>query len=68
MSAANRTRYRTTRDIVVPKGNNVIFVSHMRQDTYRLAHSIVRISPDMIYEWQMAFDDALASGLIEKVE
>lgn len=68
MNPANRNKYRTTRDLTIPKGNNVVFVSHQRTEAYRLAHSIVRLNADMIYEWTMSFDDALAAGLIERVE
>jgi hypothetical protein len=68
MSAANRNLYRLCKDVTIPKGNRVIFVSHQKVDAYRLAHSIVRVNPDMLFEWTMSFDDALACGLIEKIE
>jgi hypothetical protein len=61
-------RYRTTKDILVPKGTNVIYVSKQKQHSYRLARALIRISHDMIYEWQMDFDDALRARLIEKIE
>ena len=64
----HRSKFRTTRDIVIPKGNPVVFVAHAKQEVYRLANSIVRLNPDMIYEWSMSFDDAVLAGLIEKVE
>jgi hypothetical protein len=67
MAAANITKYRTTKDIVVPKGTHVVFVNHMRQDVVRAASAVVGVGKDMHYDWLMYFDDALESGLIEKV-
>lgn len=66
--AANLNKYRTTKDILVPKGTRVIFIGHIRHEAYRLAQALVGHGPDMQYEWQMSFDDALKAGLIEKVE
>jgi hypothetical protein len=68
LSPAAVSRYRTTRDILVPKGTNVVYISQQKQHTYRLAQALIRFSEDMIYEWQMNFDDALRAGLIEKIE
>ena len=67
MKSPSVAAYRTTRDIVVPKGNRVIFVSHIRKEAYRLAQSLVSLKPDMLYTWEMDFEDALRAGLIEKV-
>ena len=39
----HRNRFRTTSDIVIPKGNPVIFVSHVKQEAYRLANALVRV-------------------------
>lgn len=61
-------KYRTTRDIVVPKGSRVVYVGRMRKDMFRLATAMVRVDEDKLYEWLMQFDDALASGLIEEVK
>lgn len=66
--SANRSKYRTTKDILVPKGTHVVFVSHQKQEVYRLAQALVRISEEAIYEWHMNFDDAVREGLIEKIE
>ena len=60
-------RYRTARDIVVPKGQIVVFVSKMRKEIERTALAVVNAGPDTQYEWTMYFDDALRSGLIEEV-
>ena len=68
MNAANTNRYRTTRDILVPKGSRVIFIKHVKQEAYRLAQALVGHGPDMQYEWTMSFDDALKAGLIEKID
>ena len=68
MAAANVNKYRTTRDILVPKGTRVIFINHIRQENYRLAQALVSPGPDLQYEWTMNFDDALREGLIEKVD
>ena len=67
MAAANVTRYRTTRDILVPKGTLVIFVSVMKQDIRRVAQALVKFGADAQYTWMMDFDDALDSKLIEKI-
>jgi hypothetical protein len=67
INPASPIRYRTTRDIVIPKGNIVVFVSRMKQDVARLALAIVSAGPDVHYEWSMNFDDALAAKWIEKV-
>lgn len=63
----NTTRYRTTRDILIPKGNHVIFISHIRQDAYRLAQSLVTLNADTQWTWEMDFDSAIKAGLIEKI-
>jgi hypothetical protein len=69
MSAAvNISKYRTTKPIIVPAHTNVIFISHIRQDSYRLAQALITINPDLQYEWNCGFDAALKAGLIERVE
>lgn len=68
MSAANINRYRTTRNIIVPAGTTVVYVSRMKKDVERVASAIVSAGPDMHYEWQMHFDDALELGWIERVD
>ena len=66
--AANLNKYRTTKDIIVPRGTRVIFIRHIKQEAYRLAQALVGHGPDMQSEWTMSFDDALKAGLIEKIE
>lgn len=61
-------KYRTTRDIVVPKGSRVVYVGRMKKDMSRLATALVRWDHDKVYEWIMHFDDALEAGLIEEVK
>ena len=61
-------RFRTTKDILVPKGTSVIFISHQKHEAYRQAQALVRVDADKLYQWNMAFDDAIAAGLIEKIE
>ena len=70
MTPASNTanRYRTTKNILVPKGTRVIFISHIRQDAYRLAQALVNVNPDMQFEWTMNYDDAMTAGLIERVD
>ena len=67
MAAANVNKYRTTKDILIPAGTNVVFVSRMRQDVYRAAMAMVKAGPDMHYEWLMNFDEAIKLGFIELV-
>ena len=67
MSGPNLNRYRIARDIIVPKGQIVVFVAKMKKDIERTALAVINAGPDMQYEWHMYFDDALRSGLIEEV-
>lgn len=68
MSAANVNLYRTTQNIIIPKNTRVVFISHVRQEAYRLASALINLGPEIQYEWVMDFDTALAAGFIEKVE
>ena len=67
MTASVTGKFRTTRDIVVPRGTNVVYVHRMKMDVERVARVFIRAGEDMHYEWQMFWDDALRAGLIEKV-
>ena len=67
-AAANVNKYRLTKDVLVPRGTRVIFISHIKQDAYRLAQALINIAPDMQYTWEMDFDSGLKAGLIEVVE
>ena len=40
---ANNSKYRTTKDIIIPKGSNVIFVSRMKQEATRKAQALVNL-------------------------
>ena len=51
-------RFRTTKDILVPKGTSVIFVSYQKHEAYRQAQALVRVDADKLYQWNMDFDDA----------
>ena len=65
---ANNSKYRTTKDIIIPKGSNVIFVSRMKQEATRKAQALVNLGGGRIYDWMMDFDAALEAGLIEEVK
>ena len=60
-------RYRLCRDLTIPKGNVVVYVSKMNKRVERVAMTIFRISEDVYGETHVYFDDALRSGLIEEV-
>ena len=60
-------RYRLCRDLTVPKGNTVVYVSKMKKDVERVAMAIFRISEDIHGEMHVYFDDALRAGLIEEI-
>lgn len=62
-----KVKFRTTRDILIPKGSPVVFVARMNKVVERTATAFVKAGPDMHYEWLMYFDDALAAGLIEEM-
>ena len=59
--------YRTAKDILLPKGNVVVYVHRMKKDVERTALAVVRAGEDMHWEFQMHWDDALRAGLIEEV-
>ena len=65
--APNLNKYRTTKDIVVPKGTLVIFIAHMKQDIRRAAQALISHGKDRQYTWLMDFDEAIDSKLIEKI-
>ena len=60
-------RYRTTKDILIPKGHRVVFASRMKQDLLEMVAAVVAVGPDMHFDWLMARTDALEAGLIEEV-
>jgi hypothetical protein len=62
-----RKKYRTTRDIVIPKGHTLIYASRMKHDVLETVMAVVSIGNDRHYDWFMARDDALAAGLIEEI-
>lgn len=65
---AQHRRFRTTKDIVVPKGSPVVYIGRMKQDVERMVQVIVKAGPHKHFDWLMHFDDALEAGLIEEVE
>lgn len=68
MNPESQRKFRTTRDIIVPKGSNVVYIGRMKQEVTRLAHAFVKAGPDIYYEFLMNFDDALELGWIEEIE
>ena len=61
-------KYRTAKDIVIPKGHNVVFVGRMNHEIVEAVTALVNIGDDRIFDWYMFRDDALAAGLIEEIE
>ena len=60
-------KYRTAKEIVIPKGHRVVFAGRMRQDLLEMVAAVVPVGPDMHFDWLMARTDALEAGLIEEV-
>ena len=67
MSNPGTEKYRTTRDILIPKGTLIVYIHRMKKDVERVASAFVRAGPDRHYELTMFWDDALKANLIEKV-
>ena len=61
-------KYRTAKDIVIPKGHRVIFVGRMKHDILEAVHAVISAGPDKHFDWFMGRDDALEAGLIEESE
>ena len=61
-------KFRTTKDILIPAGTNVVYVARMKQDVVRMAQAIVKAGPHQHYEWLMHFDDAVSRKLIEEIK
>jgi hypothetical protein len=68
MTSSVTGRYRTARDVTIPKGTLVVYIHRMKKDVDRVANAFVRAGPEMYYELQMHWDDALRLGWIEKIE
>ena len=64
----SRKKYKTSRDIVIPRGTTVVYVRQMKHEVMETAVALVTLDPLHSYEWMMSFDDALTSGLIEETE
>jgi hypothetical protein len=60
-------KYRVVKDIVIPKGHHVYFVSRMKHDILEAVTAMVPVGPDRHFDWYMFRDDALEAGLIEEV-
>ena len=64
----NRNKsYHTTRDITIPAGTKVVFITSMRQHVVDVAMAVVAVGKDMHFDWLMYADDALKEGLIEEI-
>jgi hypothetical protein len=63
----NPKKYRVAKDIVIPKGHSVQFINRMKQELLETVGIMVKVGPDMHFDWYMYRDDALAAGLIEEV-
>jgi hypothetical protein len=61
-------KFQTAKDIVIPKGTRVVYVSKMRQEVSNMASVMMSVGAHKHYDWLMHFDDALGSGLIEEIK
>jgi hypothetical protein len=65
-----RTRpngYRTTRDIVIPKGTKIVVVTSMKQHIVHAAMAVIAVGKHAHFDWLMYVEDALKEGLIEEI-
>lgn len=62
------TDYRTTKDIIIPKGTHVMAVTSMRQHVVHAAMAVIAVGKDAHFDWLMYVEDALREGLIEEVQ
>jgi hypothetical protein len=60
-------KYRLARDVTLPKGNVVVYVSKMKKEVERVALAVISLGEDAHGEFSIYFDDALRLGLIEEV-
>jgi hypothetical protein len=65
---ADHKKYRIAKDIVIPKGTKVLFVSKMNQAIVEAMTAVVGVGKDMHFDWIMYREDALESGLVEEIE
>lgn len=61
-------RYRTAKEITIPKGQSVVSVSRMKHEIIDSALAVVRVGQDTHFDWFMSRIDALEAGLIEEYE
>ena len=61
-------KYRVAKDIVIPKGHAVVFVSRMKHDIVEAVTALVSVGGDRHFDWYMYREDALDAGLIEEIE
>ena len=63
----NQRRYRTAKEIVIPKGSSVVYVNKMNHVVTETALVMIVLEGDYSFDWMMQFQDAFASGLIEEI-
>jgi hypothetical protein len=65
---ADKKKFQTAKDIVIPKGTRVVYIGKMRQEITNVASVLMGVGKHAHFDWMMHFDDALEAGLIEEVE